>query len=94
MQLSLVVQYVEDVPSRSECFFHIQNNQWLDLDTTPLVFEKNAAGMRGSVVYGGLLNECHFRYNSALQLFNTSIVKRNGYKGHSISSDPTRHFLL
>ena len=32
--------YVEDVPSRSECFFHIQNNQWLDLDTTSLVFEK------------------------------------------------------
>ena len=82
--------YVEDVPSRSECFFHIQNNQWLDLDTTPLVFEKNAAGMRGSVLYGGLLNKCHFRYNSALQLFNTSIVKRNGDKGHSISSDPTR----
>ena len=70
--------YVEDVPSRSECFFHIQNNQWLDLDTTPLVFEKNAAGMRGSVLYGGLLNKCHFRsdsYTSALQLFNTSIVQ-------------------
>ena len=82
--------YVEDVPSRSECFFHIQNNQWLDLDTTPLVFEKNAAGMRGSVLYGGLLNKCHFRYNSALQLFNTSIVKGNGDKGHSISSDPTQ----
>ena len=82
--------YVEDVPSRSECFLHIQNNQWLDLDTTPLVFEKNAAGMRGSVLYGGLLNKCHFRYNSALQLFNTSIVKGNGDKGHSISSDPTQ----
>ena len=82
--------YVEDVPSRSECFFHIQNNQWLDLDTTPLVFEKNAAGMRGSVLYGGLLNKCHFRYNNALQLFNTSIVKGNGDKGHSISSDPTQ----
>ena len=82
--------YVEDVPSRNECFFHIQNNQWLDLDTTPLVFEKNAAGVRGSVLYGGLLNKCHFRYNSALQLFNTSIVKGNGDKGHSISSDPTQ----
>ena len=79
--------YVEDVPSRSECFFHLQNNQWLDLDTTPLVFEKNAAGMRGGVLYGGLLNKCHFRYNSALQLFNTSIVKGNG---DSISSDPTQ----
>ena len=82
--------YAEDVPSRSECFFHIQNNQWLDLDTPPLVFEKNAAGIRGSVLYGGLLNKCHFRYNSALQLFNTSIVKGNGDKGHFISSDPTR----
>ena len=85
--------YVEDVPSRNECFFHIQNNQWLDLDTTPLVFEKNAAGMRGSVLYGGLLNKCSFtsdRYTSALELFNTSILQGNNGKGHSISSDPTQ----
>ena len=26
--------YVEDVPSRSECFFHIQNDQSLDMETT------------------------------------------------------------
>ena len=85
--------YVEDVPSRSECFFHIQNNQLLDLDTTPLVFEKNTARMRGSVLYGGLLNKCSFTsdsYTSALDLFNISIVEGNGDKGHSISSDPTR----
>ena len=85
--------YVEDVPSRNECFFHIQNNQWLDLDTTPLVFEKNAAGMRGSVLYGGLLNKCSFtsdRYTNALELFNISILQGNNGKGHSISSDPTQ----
>ena len=85
--------YVEDVPSRNECFFHIQNNQLLGLDTTPLVFEKNTAGMRGSVLYGGLLNKCSFasdRHTSALELFNTSILQENGDKGHSISSDPTQ----
>ena len=85
--------YVEDVPSRNECFFHIQKNQLLDLDTTPLVFEKNTAGARGSVLYGGLLNKCSFtsnRYTSILQLFNTSILQGNSDKGHSISSDPTQ----
>ena len=85
--------YVEDVPSRNECFFHIQNNQSLDLDTTPLVFEKNTAGVRGSVLYGGLLNKCSFtsdRHTNTLELFNISIVKGNGDKGHSISSDPTQ----
>ena len=72
--------YVEDVPSRNECF--IQNNQLLlDLETTPLVFEKNTSGMRGSGLYGGLLNKCSFildRYTSTLQLFNISILKGNG----------------
>ena len=85
--------YVEDVPSRNQCFFHIQNNQLLDLNITPLVFEKNTAGMRGSVLYGGLLNKCSFtsdRYTSALELFNTSILQQNGDKGHCISSDPTQ----
>ena len=86
--------YVEDIPSRNECFFHIQNKQLLDLDTTPLVFEKNTAGMRGSVLYGGLLNKCSFtsdRYTSALELFNTSIiVQGNGDKSHCILSDPTQ----
>ena len=70
--------YVEDVPSRNECFFHIQNNQWLDMETTPLVFEKNTAGMRGSVLYGGLLNKCSFtsnRYTNTLELFNISILQ-------------------
>ena len=85
--------YVEDVPSRNECFFHIQNNQSLDMETTPLVFEKNTAGMRGSVLYGGLLNKCNFTsdsYTSALELFNISILQENGDKSHSISSDPTQ----
>ena len=82
--------YVEDVPSRNECFF---NNYKLDLNTTPLVFEKNTAGMRGSVLHGGLLNKCSFtsdRYTNTLELFNTSILQGNGDKGHSISSDPTQ----
>ena len=85
--------YVEDVPSRNKCFFHIQNDQLLDLNTTPLVFEKNTAGMRGSVLYGGLLDKCSFtsdKYTSILQLFNISILKGNGDKSHSISSDPTQ----
>ena len=85
--------YVEDVPSRNECFFHMQNNQSLDMETTPLVFEKNTAGMRGSVLYGGLLNKCNFTsdsYTSALELFNKSILQENGDKSHSISSDPTQ----
>ena len=85
--------YVVDEPSRSECFFHIQNDQSLDLNTTPLVFEKNSAGMRGSVLYGGLLDNCNFtseRYTSALQLFNMSILQVHDDKGYSISSDPTQ----
>ena len=85
--------YVEDAPSRNECFFNIQNNQSLDLDTTPLVFERNTAGVRGSVLYGGLLNKCSFTsdsYTNALDLFNMSILQGNNGKGHSISSDPTQ----
>ena len=85
--------YVVDLRSRTECFFHIQNNQLLDLNTTPLVFEKNTAGMRGSVLYGGLLNNCSFtsdRYTSILELFNASILKGSGDKSQSISSDPTQ----
>ena len=85
--------YVEDVPSRNECFFQIQSKQLLDLDATPLVFEKNTAGKRGSVLYGGLLNKCSFTsdsYTNALELFNISIVKGNADKDHSISSDPTQ----
>ena len=85
--------YVGDVPFRSECFFHIQNDESLDMKTTPLVFEKNAAGIRGSVLYGGLLDKCHFssnRYTNAWELFNMSILQGNSDKGHSISSDPTQ----
>ena len=85
--------YAVDEPSRSECFFHIQNVQFLDLNTTPLVFENNSAQVRGSVLYGGLLDKCSFasdKYTSVLQLFNMSIVKGSGDKGHSISSDPTQ----
>ena len=83
--------YVVDEPSRTECFFHIQNYKLLDMETTPLVFEKNSAGMRGSVLYGGLLDKCSFtseRYTSVLQLFNMSSLQGHSDKGYSISSDP------
>ena len=85
--------YVVDEPSRSECFFYIQNEQLLDLNTTLLVFENNTAGVRGSVLYGGLLNKCNLtsnRYTSAQQLFNMSISQGNGDNGDSISSDPSQ----
>ena len=85
--------YVVDVPSRSECFFHIQNYKLLDMETTPLVFAKNTAGMRGSVLYGGLLDKCSFtseRYTNALQLFNLSIIQGNGDKAYTTSSHPTQ----
>ena len=85
--------YVVDEPSRSECFFHIQNYELLDMETTPLVFERNSAGMRGSVLYGGLLDKFVFtsdRYTSLLQLFNMSILQGHSDKGYSISSDPTQ----
>ena len=82
--------YVMDVPTRSECFFHLMNNQSNDMKTTPLVFENNSAGVRGSVLFGGLLNKCKFQsdiYKNTLQLFNMSILQEN-YR--SISSDPTQ----
>ena len=85
--------YVVDVPFRSECFFHIQNYKLLDMETTPLVFEKNTARVRGSVLYGGLLDKCSFtseRYANALQLFNMSIIQGNGDKAYTISSHPTQ----
>ena len=49
--------------------------------------------MRGSVLYGGLLDKCNFtsdRYTNALKLFYMSILQGHGDKGHSISSDPTQ----
>ena len=85
--------HVVDVPSRSECFFHIQSDQLLDLNAIPLIFENNSATVRGSVLYSGLLGKCNFRserYTSELQLFNMSILKRSGDKDHSISSGPTQ----
>ena len=98
--------YVVDVPSsgqffplrtssRSECFFHmLREEQYSDLETRPLVFENNSAGMRGSAVYGGLLNLCNFtslRYTSTLDFFNSSILPGGEEDtGFSISSDPTQ----
>ena len=85
--------YVVDIPSRRECFFHIQNDQLLVHNTIPLVFENNSAGMRGSVLYGGLLDKCNFtsdKYTSVLQLFTMSILQEHGYKGRTISSYPTQ----
>ena len=97
--------YVMDVPGpgqfpfhqqvrfRSECFFHLLGNeQPLKLNTTLLVFENNIAGIRGSVLYGGLLDKCDFTsdsYASTLELFNKSILEENEM-GHSISSNPSQ----
>ena len=98
--------YVVDVPGpgqflsqqhvaiRRKCFFHILGNeQPLQVDTTPLIFVNNSAGVRGSVLYGGLLEKCNFtsdRYTSTLELFNLSILHSKDYKEHSISSEPTQ----
>ena len=80
----------QHVPFRSECFFHILGKeQPLDLNTSPLKFVNNSAGIRGSVLYGGLLEKCNLvsdRYTSALELFNVSIHSKN----YPISSDPTQ----
>ena len=76
---------------RNECFIHIFKS--FHMSTTPLTFENNSAGIRGNVLYGGLLNKCSFTsdtYTSVLQLFNMSILHREYDKGHSISSNPTR----
>ena len=86
----------ENVPFRSECFFHIlRKEQPLHLDISPLDFVNNTAGMRGSVLYGGLLDKCDFASDwntSALKLFNMSIlhVKIKDDVEYTISSDPTQ----
>ena len=84
------------MPFRSVCFFHVLGKEKsLDLNTTPLVFVNNTAKMRGSVIYGGLLEKCKFtldRNISGLEFFNMSIlrVRTKHYVGYSISSDPTQ----
>ena len=86
------------VPFRNECFFHIFGKETsLELHTTPLVFVNNSAGIRGSVLYGGLLEKCNFtsdsdRYTNAMELFSMSIlhVEKKDDMGYSISSDPTQ----
>ena len=85
----------QHTPSRSECFFHILGEEvFSDLETPPLVFENNSAGIRGSAVYGGLLSLCNFNsvsYTSALDFFNRSILPdREHDLRFSISSDPTQ----
>ena len=66
-----------------------------DFNTNPLIFENNSAGIRGSILYSGLLEKCNFtsdRYTSMIELFSTSIldVRRKDKRGHSISSDPSQ----
>ena len=86
--------FQQHVPFRNECFFHtLRKEKFLNLDTSPLVFENNSAGIRGSVLYGGLLEKCNFatkQYSSALELFNMSIVNIGRKDDYSISSDPTQ----
>ena len=84
------------MPFRSECFFHmLRKKKSLDFNTNPLIFVNNSAGIRGSILYGGLLEKCNFtsdRYTSMIELFSTSIldVRRKDKRGHSISSDPSQ----
>ena len=76
---------------RDKCFIHIF--KLFHMNTTPLTFVNNSAGIRGSVLYGGLLNKCSFTsdsYTNVLQLFNMSILQTEYDKGHSISSNPTQ----
>ena len=84
----------QHLPFRSECFFHLlRKEQSLDLHATPLVFANNIAGVKGSVLHGGLLDKCTFtshRYTSALELFDMSTSQENDKMDHSISSDPTQ----
>ena len=82
-------------PFRSECFFHmLKKEQSPDLNTSTLIFVDNTAGIRGSVLYGGLLEKCNFtsdKYTSIKELFSMSILNdgRKDDVNHSISSDPT-----
>ena len=80
------------ISPRSECFFDIlRTEQSINLETIPLVFINNTAGMRGSVLYGGLLEKCNFTSDtSALELFHMSILHSKDDPNHSISSDPTQ----
>ena len=86
----------QQVPFRRKCFFHMfRKEQSLDLNTSPLIFENNSAGMRGGVLYGGLLEKCNFTsdsYTSTLELFNMSILRvhHKDDVGYSITSDPTQ----
>ena len=79
-------------PIRRECFLYILGKEQPPyLDTAPLVFKNNFAGMRGSALYGGLLGKCNLtsmKYNSALDFFRRSVVQNSS--GSSISSDPTQ----
>ena len=68
-----------------------------EFHTNPLVFVNNSARIRGSVLYGGLLEKCNFtsdsdRYTNAMELFSMSIlhVEKKDDMGYSISSDPTQ----
>ena len=73
----------QHVALRRKCFFHILGNEKsLQVETTPLVFVNNSAGVRGTVLYGGLLEKCNFtsdRYTTTLKLFNLSILYSKNY---------------
>ena len=86
----------QHIPFRSECFFHmLRKEQSPDFKTSVLVFANNGAGIRGGILYGGLLEKCNFTsdtYRSAVELFSMSVlhVGRKNDMGHSISSDPSQ----
>ena len=67
---------------------HIRNDQSTDMETTPLVFVNNSAGIRVSVLYGGLPDKCNLtsdKYTSALQLFSMSIIQGSDVTGHALN---------
>ena len=72
---------------RSECFFHMFRKS--------LGFVNNSAGIRGSVVYGGLLEKCNMssdRNTIILKFFNMSTLQTQNKDdmGYSTLSDPTQ----
>ena len=85
------------LPSRNECFFHVNSNEISQTGRVNLTFEGNTAGKSGSVLYGGMLNKCNYSYSEdyidTVDLFNTSITHEPyTTETASISSDPMMCF--
>ena len=56
----------------------LRKEQSPDFKISALIFVNNTAGVRGSILYGGLMEKCNFtsdRYTSAIELFSMSILQ-------------------